>query len=149
MKIVLATLDAIAADVIATGATFDPVGCFIGVGTALTDLGVNTTLADITMPTGGLAVRQEITTWSGPFTMQDGTIYYEAPRMIFHSTSGDPGVTIVCFYIATLITGGALIAYATISPPAILDLDTDAWTLVFRLTIGTNAVGSAEIQANG
>lgn len=149
MQITNATQDAVAGDLVATGGAFDPVGCFIGVGTAIADKGSLTVLSDITQATGGLATRQEITTWSGPFTLRDGTVYYEGPRMIFHPTSGDAGSIIVVWFMATASTAGNLIGFGYITPPATLDNATDAWTFVMRLTVGTTAVGSDEIQANG
>lgn len=149
VQIVEATLAAVAGDVVATGGAFDPTGCFLGVGTALVDLGTATELTNITQATGGLATRQEVTAWSGPFTMADGTIYYEGPRMIFHPSSEDAGSILVVWFLATALTAGELIAYGAITPPANLSLSTDAWTIVLRITIGAGAVGSAEIQANG
>lgn len=149
MQITAATLAAAMGDLVATGGAFDPVGCFIGLATAVANAGLNTDIGNVTEATGGLAVRQEVTAWTGPFELSDGTVYYDGPRMIFHPTSGDAGQVVTNWYMATAITAGALIGFGNISPSVNFAAPTDALTFVMRLTLDPNGVWSAEFYANG
>jgi hypothetical protein len=149
MQITAATLAAAMGDLVATGGAFDPVGCFIGLATQITNVGLNTDISDVTEATGGLATRQEITAWTGPFELADGSVYYDGPRMIFHPTSGDAGQVVTQWYMATAITAGALIGFGNITPPVNFAGPLDALTFVMRLTLDPSGQWSAEFYANG
>lgn len=149
MQITQATLEAAAGDMVATGGAFDPVGCFIGLATAIENLGLATTMENVTAATGSVGTRQEITAWTGPYELSGGAIYYDGPRMIFHPTSGDAGQIVPNWYMATALTVGDLIGFGVITPPVTFGVPTDALTFVMRIVLDPTGQWSAEFYANG
>ena len=128
------TLDAIITGMIGTGDAFDPAATFAGVATGITPSGLSTVLADVTQAVGDIAARKEVTTWSGPFLLQNGQQVYESGILRFQLGDSDAPQTIAVVYIATSATDGDLIGWWVLDTPIPLTVPDDEVAFVIRIT---------------
>lgn len=149
MQLTEATLQAIAAALIPTSGVFDPAATYVGMATALTPLGLATTMAQVTEAIGTGFARKLITSWAGPYELEGGAIYYEAPAQIWHLGSSDAAQTVVWFFLNTASTAGNLIAFAMLAAPWIASTPLDALTFVMRVVVDPTGQWSAEVSFNG
>lgn len=149
MQLTAAARDAILLNMTETGNEFDPVTCFVGVGTAIVNKGTATLLVDITQATGALATRQEVTDWSDLYVLTDGRAVVNGPLMTFAPASSAQGQTINCWFIASLATLGTLKAFGLIQPAVTLPDEFSSWSIVLRITVDPNGEWSAEVTFNG
>lgn len=149
MQMTAAIRNALLEALTATDAPLDPAATFLGVGTAITQSGLNTQLSDITQATGAMATRQAVTTWSNVFTLSNGTAYQNAPLKTFAPASASEAQTLTCWFIADALTAGNLIAFGLINPPIPLPDENSSWSIVLRVTLDPNAQWSAEITFDG
>lgn len=149
MQLIQGTLDGALADLIATGATFDPAAVFVGVGTAIVPAGLNTTLDAITQCTGAMATRKPITAWSDVMHLQNQCSAVEGPLMTFTPASAAEDQSVAVWYLADAATDGNLLAYGLVNPPVPLVDQFSSWNIVLRLCLDPTGTWSAEITWNG
>ena len=145
MQPVQSALDSALADLIATGATFDPAAVFVGVGVSVTDTGVRTVLADIVQPTASVAVRQPITAWGDTFHLNNGSPYVDGPSMSFAPSSSADSTSVSVWYLATALTGGALIAFGYFPQAIPLPDQFSQAGIMVRLVLDAAGQWSAEV----
>jgi len=149
VQIVAGLRDGIMADITATGGSLDPAAVFVGVGTAVNDQGLATLLSDITQATGALATRQEVTTWSSAYVLNDGRAVRDGPLMHFKPASSSEAQTLQVWFIADALTAGNLLAYGLIFPAVPLPDQFAVWSIVLRVTVDPAGQWSAEVTYNG
>ena len=135
MQATQATLAGILTDATATAAIFDPVTTFVGVFTAIVDHGLNTTLANLTLPAGASATNVEVTTWGAVYYLDDGSPVRDAPVAEFHQTGADPTVTIIGWFLGDANPATLLKAYGLLPAPVILAPGGTQLNIVARLTL--------------
>lgn len=135
MVLTKAQLSALMAAIIATDGPWDPAGVFLGVAVTVVDHGVDTTLADLTMPPTSVAVRQAITTWSAEYTQIDGTHVVEAPTKHFKPSTDADATVISVWYLADAITAGNLLGYGLMPAAISLANATRQASVVARLCL--------------
>jgi len=149
MKFTATELRAMLSALTAASAPFDPAAVFVGVGSALTDNGQNTALADITACTGAMATRQAVTTWSAPFQTLDGMWYVESPLLTFAPTSGDDPQTVAVWFAASLVTAGVLKSYARVNPSLSIVNQYQSFNIVVRFVVDPGGTWSLEVIFDG
>jgi hypothetical protein len=136
-------------EILATGGIYDPVTCFVGLYTAVTGHGENTVLADLTQATGAMATRQEVTTWTTPYLLADGSWVADSPTMEFRPADGTEAQTVQGLFIASLIAAGVLKAYWPFPAPVEL-LDHDhAVSVIIRVRVDPRGQSDANIVFGG
>lgn len=149
MQLTQAQLDAALGDMIATGGSFDPAALFVGVGTAITQAGLDTDLADVTQATGAMATAKAVTTWGAIMHLLDGSSAVEGPLMTFHPANSGEAQTLQVWFLADAATPTVLYGYGLINPPVSLPDEFHSWNFVLRLTLDPNGQWDASVSWNG
>lgn len=149
MQLTQAQLDAALGNLIATGATFDPAALYLGVGTAIVQAGLQTQLSAITQATGAMATRQSIASWSSVYHLQNGCSAVDAPVKRFAPASSSEAQILACWFLASALTMGNLLAYGLITPNVSLTDASTEWAIVLRLCLDPRGQWSAEVTFNG
>lgn len=145
MQLTAATRDAILGNLIATGGAFDPAATFLGVALSITNNGLGTVLADVSLGPGGMANRQAVGVWGTPYTMNDGRRVVDAPAREFRPASSAEACVIGAWYVAN----GTLKAFQQLPEPVALPDQNRAMTLVFRLTVDPTGRWDASVVLDG
>lgn len=144
-----AILAAWLAAAVGEGGPYDPASLFLGVGTAVTDNGASTVLADITQATGDMATRQAVDAWSDPYKMADGRWVVDGPLLAFAPGDETEGQNLAVWFLASAAENGTLKAFGKISPAVPLPDENRHWSIVPRITIDPEGRFSAEVTFNG
>lgn len=133
----------------AVGGPYDPAALFLGVATAVNDMGASTVQADVTEGGGALATRVAVTPWSAAYKMADGRWVKDGPPCSFTPASAAEAATITHWFLNSAAAAGTLKAFGQIGEGVNLPDENHTWTIVPRLTIDPNGRFSAEVTWNG
>jgi len=136
-------------NIIETGNAFDPAALFLGVATAIDDLGAETTMSDITEPTGAMATRVALTPWGSPYKLDDGRWVADAPLAAFSPADATEGTTLVGYFLNTAGAAGTLKGFDFFDAPINLIDEFSQVSIIFRLTIDPEGRWSQSIVFNG
>lgn len=139
--------DAILSALIAGGGPFDAAILQIGVATGIVNNGLAEVNADLTLPPGGMATKQALTSWGTPYTMGDGRRVVDAPAKEFRPASSAEACVIVGWYLSTASL--VLKAYAYTDAPIALPDQTRAMTVIVRLTVDPAGRWDASVIVDG
>lgn len=127
--------NAILARLIAAGGPWVATAVYLGVFETITPNGLNTNIASITVPPGGMATRQAVTTWSASHIMNDGRAAVDSPSKEFRPASSAEATALQGWYLADAATAGNLIAWGTFPQTINLADETRAAFVVARLAV--------------
>jgi hypothetical protein len=149
MQLTDATLHAMLSALIAADGPLDPAGTWAGLATAVADAQDETLMADVTPAPGALATRLPITTWVGPYRMNDGRWVVDSPVKTWTPASEAEGVTLTHWYLADALVAGALVGFGMFSPNLVMVDNSSRANLVVRVTLDPLGRWSAEMAWNG
>lgn len=143
--------DVILAALIAADGPWDPAAVFVGVFVSVTDLGIETEIGDLVVPTGAPGVRQPVTTWSDPSVKGDGRALVTGPVMEFRPASALQATTVAGWYVADALTAGNLLTFGMFPDgPVPLPDETSSVDVVLRLVVDPeNGEWTSTIVFNG
>lgn len=149
MRQTAAALSAWLSSIIATGKMYDPAATFVGIATALVDLGQATTQSNVTEATGHAATRVAITSWSAPYPLIDGRWAVDSGICVFTKTSSDSPETITNWFLNSASSAGTLKAWGDVAPNVPLAVGSAPLSIVVRLTIDPTGRFDASIVWDG
>lgn len=130
-----AVLKAILEKMIAAGGPYDPAALFVGVATAVVDLGVLTTQANVTEATGAMATRVACTPWGSPYKLADGRWVVDGPVCVFAPASAAEAQTLSHVFLNSAAAAGTLKAFKPITPVASMVDENSQFNIHIRLTV--------------
>lgn len=134
LKLTILQMDALLDALIAVGGPWDPAAVFTGIATDFVDKGVNTLLADLTLPTAANYPTKVITAWSAKYTLADGRRAVDGPLHHFVGVAAEPA-TVKAYYMADLATAGNLLGFDMVIPNKTLETAADVFDMIVRLTV--------------
>ena len=146
MQLTTFALEGALSDLVAASGIFDPTKLFLGVATAIDDLGVNTVLADVTPAPGTLAPLQEITTWGPVYASKAGLETVDAAVKTFSPTTSADTAVITYWYLTDASTAGNLIGFELLPVAANLLGPKSILSIVVRLTVDPAGVWSVTVS---
>lgn len=149
MQLTLATLEAALGDLIATGAQFDPATTFLVPFTAITDAGLATVLANLTLAPGTLATPVGVTAWGDPYGLAGGQEVVDGPPTVWAPASAADNCIIIGFAWVNSATPTVLKGYEYLGQPVILNYPNSSDTMVPRLCLDPNGQWSASVNWDG
>lgn len=149
MRAVHAALDAMLADIIASGGSWDPAATYVAVYTAIVDKGVDTLRTDLTMPDVAQYPRTVLTAWGTPYRLADGSAVVDGPEVVVAPPDDVHPVTILGYAFLDAATAGNLKGYTPLPDPVTLNLTTDHWTVIPRLRVPANGSYEVSVTFNG
>lgn len=144
-----ATTDAILTAIIATAAEFDPAATFVGVFTAITDRGPETTILDLVVATGAMAVGQAVTAWSAVYHEPGGQSVCDGDRVTFGPADATEAQTILGWFLSTTNAGGTLKMYGYFAAPVNLPDNNAKLSVIPRLLIDPTGTWDATVAYDG
>jgi hypothetical protein len=139
----------IMAGIIEAGNILDPAAVFIGVFSAINDVGRATILADITRPTGLGFNLTAVTTWGAQHNLTDGRRAVDAPVKVFSPVDNTEATTVLGWYVASAATAGTLYQFGYFPSAIPLPDESSQVTVVLRFTVDPNARWDATVSING
>lgn len=149
MQLTQTTLTTGLSDLVATGNAFDPAATFLGVATALTNNGLNTTMSNVTPATGAMSARTKMSPWTGPYLTIAGQAYLIGPEAVFSPASSAEAQTLAAWFLSSASVAGNLLGFGVINPPVNLPNSTRQWGIVMRLSLDSNGVWDVSVAFNG
>lgn len=149
LKLTDDVLKNILAKAIAAAGPLDPTAVFVGLASAVTDKGQDTTLADVTEATGAVATRVEVTAWSAPYKMSDGRWVVDGPICTFSPLNSSESQGVSFFFFASLAAAGVLKGFGSLGGEIPLPDENKQVSIVPRITIAPDGRYGAEIVWNG
>jgi hypothetical protein len=146
MQLVQAQVNDMLAALIAAGGPFDDAALFVGVFQTIDPHGLETTLADLTMPTGAAATRQAIA-WGTPYQLTGGSAVVDAAATVFLPVAAESG-SVAGIYLADALVAGNLLAYAPESVPVPISAG-HPYSCVVRLVVDPTGRWSVSFSWNG
>lgn len=146
MKLTQAQLLAALNALIDTGGPFDPAEVKVGLASAIEDMGLNTTMANVTPSTGAAGVTEEITTWGAPYITGGSLAVVDSPLLSWFPASGDQETSAAFYYLTDSATTPNLLAYDSLSQNYNLYSTTTPVHLVVRLTMDVSGTWSVSID---
>lgn len=130
-----ATLRAWLERAIAIGGPFDPAALFLGVATAVDDLGALTAMGDVTEATGAMATRQAIAGWTAPYKLNDGRWVADADPLYFSPANAGEAQALSHYFLASAAVAGTLKAFKPFAPPRNMVDQNSEVAIIVRVTI--------------
>lgn len=149
MGIARITRNAILTNIIATGRAYDPADTFVGVFVQITDNGLDTVLADLTLGTGDLLTRTAVTAWGTPYDLTDGRRVVDGPAIEFRPADETEGTVVRGWYFANASSAGDVLAWGLFPAPVTLVDENSAVTVIPRLTVDPDGRWDAAVVFNG
>lgn len=149
MKHTDAVLQAILARAIAAAGPFDPAALFLGVATAITDLGVNTTMAQVTEATGAMLTRVAITPWGTPYKLASGSWVVDGPIAIFAPASAAEAQVLSHWFLASAAVAGTLKSFEALTPARTMSDENSQLNIIPRLTVDPTGNVAVSIVFDG
>lgn len=144
-----AVLSTMLSNLIETGNILDPAAVFVGASPAIDNQGADTVIGDVTEAPGDVGDRVAVTTWTGPYKMQDGRWVVDSPVITFTPASDADATIISWVFLASLITAGVLKGFVQLPNPVPLPNEFTTLSVVVRITIDPNGRWSANVVWNG
>lgn len=141
--------DAILAKLIAATGPLDPAALFMGVFTAVVDHGLDTVIADLTVPTGAPGTRQAVTPWGAPYNLLTGAYVVDGPALVFRPASSAEACTVVGWYLSNAAVAGNLLRFGLLTEPVVLTDELDALTLIFRAIVDPAGQWDGLVEIDG
>lgn len=132
-------------DMIGASGVFDPANVFVGCYSAVNNLGLNTTMSDVTPCTGSLAPLQEVTDWSPVYQEKSGMDVVDGPIMRFSPTTPADAQEVVGVYLTDSADGGDLLGVIPLPAPVQLLGPQNILSFVVRLTLDPSGTWDASV----
>lgn len=134
---------------IALGGPYDPAALFIGVATAIEDLGPDTLMVNVTEATGAMATRQALTPWGTPYKLADGRWCVDSKLITFKPLDATENQTINWYFLASAAVAGNLKGFKRVFPGVTLLDQNGHLNFVIRLTIDPLGRFDQDVVFNG
>lgn len=138
MQIVHQSIDAMLANMIASGGAWDPTAVYLSLVTAITQHGVDTLRTNMTEPNLTDYPRQVIGAWGTPYRLSNGSPVVDGPETVFAPPDDVHAITVIGYAYFDAATVGNLLGYTMLPAPVGLVLTTDHLTIVPRLMLPVN-----------
>lgn len=149
MKLTDTTMKNMLLNITDTGAELDPAALFLGVYTAVNDMGGATALSDITQATGDMATRAALATFGDPHKLNDGRWAVDAPAQERRPGDSSENQVLQGFFLASLITGGVLKTWEDFPNPVALADEFSSVSIIVRITVDPDGRWAADVIFNG
>lgn len=141
---------ALMAAITATDGPLDPAATFLGVFVSLnTDRGLDTTLEDMTLPTGLLATAVALGAWGTAHELIDQRLARDATLHTFAIDDLEDATGIAGWYLADAATAGGLLRYGLFDEIIQLATLDDLVSLVYRTTVDPNGKWDSMVVIDG
>lgn len=149
MKLTDPMMKSILARAIATGGPFDPIITHVALAREVIDNGPETTMADVTEATGGVAVRVPVTAWSAPHRLNDGRWAVDGPVCQFAPDDASEAQSVTAWIYVNALTAGALMGFHDFGDGYGLADEFSSLSIVPRLCIDPQGRFDASVIING
>jgi len=149
MQLTRTSIDLILANITAAAAVFTDADTFLGLFTEIADQGLDTTLADVTLPPGGLATAIDIGTWGTAYRLVNGQPVRDADPVEFRPASSAEATIVTGWYIADAAAAGNLLGFGYFADAISLPDEFAAVTVILRLTVPNVTAWDVTMSYNG
>lgn len=142
-------LAAMLGSLIDTGGALDPAAVWVQPFSAIEDLGVDTTITNLTLPADADYPRQPLTAYGTPYSLADGSPVVDADLQHWTPPDDDHPLVIIGYALFDALTAGNLIGYTMLDEAVALNTTSDVWSIVPRVKLPQTASYDQSVTYDG